>query len=158
MRFSIKHLLFCMAVVAFELGALTSDKPVLGKLIALVTLGILIAAAYGAWLSQGELRAFRVGFLCWAVLYFLLFNKAFDVGVHDLIRLAYLAYRPPMIVAPGGQSGGGGGFGGGGFDPNFYPVCHSLFLLLLGLIGGWVTVYFYRKRQKMLTERERNTP
>jgi hypothetical protein len=23
-------------------------------------------------------------------------------------------------------------------------------LLLIGLIGGWVTVYFYRKRERML--------
>ncbi len=82
-------------------------------------------------------------------------------GVHDLINRAYFEFFQPVIIVPGGQGGGGFGDGGGGWVsrfPNFHSVCHCLFLLLLGIIGGWVTVYFYRKRQKMLAERECNTP
>jgi hypothetical protein len=149
MSFSIKQLLFCMAVIAFGLVALLSAKPVLGKLFDLLTLGILIAAAYGAWLSHGEIRAFRVGFLCWAVVYFFLVKKTFDVGIYDLIKRVHPEFQP-MIVPPVG-------YGGGGFVtrfPTFYLVCHSLLLLLLGVIGGWVTVYFYRKRQRMHQSRE----
>jgi hypothetical protein len=147
MAFSIKQLLFWMAIVAFGLVAMFSRKPVIGMLFDLLTLGILIAAAYGAWLSYGELRAFRVGFLCWAVVYFLLFKQKFNVPVNDLIRRAYRAVQPPI---PGLQNGGGFGGGGFGLHPNFNSVFHSLFLLLLGVVGGWVTVYFYRKRQRML--------
>jgi len=141
MAFSIKQLLFCIAVVAFALVAVLNDEPILGKLFDLLTLGILIATAYGAWLSHGELRAFRVGFLCWAVLYFLLVKKTFDVGVHDLIGRAYRAIQPPSQAPIQFVY----------LFHNFHSVCHSLFLLLLGVIGGWVTVYFYRKRQRALT-------
>jgi hypothetical protein len=161
MAFNIKQLLFCVAVVAFGLVALFNAKPVVGKLFDLLTLGILIATAYGAWLSYGEFRAFRVGFLCWAILYFLLFKKKFDVGIYDLINLAYRAVQPPINVPPpfprgsggGGFGGGGGVFGGFGLHPNFNSVCHSLFLLLLGVVGGCVTVYYYRKRHRLLASR-----
>ena len=145
MAFSIKQLLFCMAVVAFGLVAMLSqNKPVLGKLFDLLTLGIVIAVAYGAWLSTGESRAFRVGFLGWAVLYFFLFKQKFDVGIYDLVNRAYRATQPPVVepTPPG--------FGVGWGYSNFYPVFHCLFLLLLGVVGGWITVYFYRKRQRML--------
>jgi hypothetical protein len=61
MAFSIKQLLFSMAVVAFGLVALLSEfKPLLGHLFDLLTLGILIGMAYGAWMSTGESRAFRL--------------------------------------------------------------------------------------------------
>jgi hypothetical protein len=30
---------------------------------------------------------------------------------------------------------------------------HLLLSLLFGLVGGWVTVYFYRQRQRMLNQR-----
>ncbi len=152
MAFSIKQLLFCIAVVAFGLMAMFSvSKPDLGTLFDLLTLGILIGMAYGAWLSTGESRAFRVGFLGWALLYFFLFVKKFDVGIYDLADLAYRATVPPAFLPSTPR---------GGFDPgfgysNYYRVFHCLFLLLLGLVGGWVTVYFYRKRQRMLGQSQR---
>ena len=34
----------------------------------------------------------------------------------------------------------------------YRSIGHSLFLLFFGLVGGWVTVYFYRKRQRMLAK------
>ncbi|HEX2475899.1 MAG TPA: hypothetical protein VHK01_14205 [Lacipirellulaceae bacterium] len=161
MAFSIKQLLFSMAVVAFGLVAMLSEyRPHLGKLFDLLTLGILIAVAYGVWLASGERRAFRIGFLCWALLYFFLFKKTLDVGISELITRAYRAVSQPVVVLPPGTGGGGiagGGFGGGGAWPipygNFAPVFHSMFLLLLGVIGGWVTVYVYRKRERMVARR-----
>jgi hypothetical protein len=166
MAFSIKQLLFSMAVVAFGLVAMLSEyRPLLGKLFDLLTLGILIAMAYGVWLTSGERRAFRVGFLCWALLYFFLFKKTFGVGISELINYAFRLAQPPPVIpggyGRGGMAGGayGGGYGGGGFGggiqfpySNFIPVCHSLVLLLLGVLGGWVTVYFYRKRKRMLAK------
>jgi hypothetical protein len=139
MAFSTKHLLFCMAVVAFGVMAMFSDSSVVGQLFELLTLAVLIATAYRAWLSHGELRAFRVGFLCWAVLYFLLVKRTADFGVNDLIGRAFRAFHPtnagqqPWVF----------------YDPNFSQVCHSLILLLFGLIGGWVTVYLYRKHRRV---------
>jgi hypothetical protein len=35
----------------------------------------------------------------------------------------------------------------------FYEVGQCLFALLLGLVGGWVIVYVFRKRQRMLSNR-----
>ena len=156
MAFSIKQLLFWMAVVAFGLVALVSeDKPVLGKLFDLLTLGILIGLAYGAWLSTGESRVFRVGFLSWAFLYCLLFKKIFDIGISDLISSAYLELIdrawggvPPGMTIPEPPVFGERGIGNYVY-PNFHLVGHSLILLLLGFVGGWVTVFFYRKRQRM---------
>jgi hypothetical protein len=163
MAFGIKQLLVCVAVVALGLVALLSDAPVLGRLFDLLTLGILIGMAYGAWLASGESRAFRVGFVCWALLYFVLFKKIFDVGVADLVSRAYRE-----LLDRAWRDGGGGGLPQGmtlpepavfserGIGqymyPNFHAVGHSLFLLLVGVIGGWVTVYFYRKRQRMLVD------
>jgi hypothetical protein len=162
MAFSIKVLLFWMAVVAFGLVAMLSEnKPVLGQLFDLLTLGILIAMAYGAWLSTGESRAFRLGFLCWALLYFFLFKKIFDVGISGLISSGYRELIDHAWRATGGVGDmtlpeppvfterGVGEY----VYPNFHLVNHSLLLLLVGVIGGWVTVYFYRKRERMLTQR-----
>jgi hypothetical protein len=132
-------------------------RPLLGKLFDLLTLGILIAMAYGVWLSSGERRAFRVGFLCWALLYFYLFKKTFGVGISELINYAFRAVQPPPVISPGN---GGGGMTGSYFDVagiqfpygNFTPVFHSMLLLLVGVIGGWVTVYFDRKREQKLAK------
>jgi hypothetical protein len=160
MAFSIKHLLFCISVLAIGLVAMFSqDKPILGKLFDLLTLGILIGVAYGAWLSTGESRAFRVGFLCWALLYFFLFKKIFDVGIADLVSSAYRELNnranfgalPQNFTLP--QPSVFSERGVVDFTyPKFYLTCHSLSLLLVGLIGGWVTVFFYRKRQRTLAQ------
>ena len=54
MAFSVKQLLFMMAVVAFGVAALVNaDKPFVFQLFDLLTLAILIAIAYGAWINQG---------------------------------------------------------------------------------------------------------
>jgi nitrate reductase NapE component len=39
----------------------------------------------------------------------------------------------------------------------FLYIGRCLFALLLGLIGGWVTVYFYHKRQRMLANNRRES-
>jgi hypothetical protein len=158
MAFSVKQLLIAIAVAAFGLVAMLSEyRPVLGKLFDLLTLGIMVAMAYGVWLSSGERRAFRVGFLCWALPYFFLFKKTFGVGITELINYVYRAATQPIVVTPPTTGFGGGGFGGGGAwtarYSNFTPVFHSMFLLLIGVIGGWVTVYFYRRRERMLANR-----
>jgi hypothetical protein len=146
MAFSIKQLLFYVAVLAFGLVAMLSkDMLVLGRLFDLLTLGILIGMAYGAWLSTGPARAFCIGFLCWAALYFFLFKRTFEFtrAMSEMISLAYRAVGPVIIVPTGGFRG---------FPvlyPNFTSAFHSLLLLFLGLIGGWVTVYFYRRRQRI---------
>jgi hypothetical protein len=151
MAFSIKQLLFWMAVLAFGLVAMFSkDMPVLGRLFDLLTLGILIGAAYGAWLSTGQARAFCIGFLCWAALYFYLFKRTFEINraISEMISLAYRSIGTQIVV----PRTGGGGLGFRPQYPNFIAVFHSLLLLLVGILGGWVTVYFYRKRQRMLAQ------
>ncbi len=162
MAFSIKQLLFSTAVVAFGLVALFSeDNPLLGRLFDLLTLGILVGMAYAAWLSTGESRVFRLGFLCWGAVYFLLFKKIFDVGLSDMISRAYRGLFDLAWSASGGWPQGMTVpeplvFSERGVVdhvyPNFYVTCHSLLLLLIGVIGGWVTVYFYRERQRRLRQ------
>ena len=136
MAFSIKQLLSSIAVVAFGLVALLSEyKPVLAKLFDLLTLGILIAVAYGVWLSTGERRAFRIGFLCWALLYFVLYKQTSATGIYELMNRAYRAVTQAFIVYPPGYSGSRyGGYGGGGIQfpySNFIPVSHSLIFCCL---------------------------
>jgi hypothetical protein len=127
-----------------------------------LTLGILIGMAYAAWLSSGESQAFRLGFLCWGALYFLLFKKIFDVGLSGLMSRAYRGLLNLVWGASGGvpqnwdlpeplvySERGVVDFS----YPNFYVTGHSLLLLLIGVVGGWLTAYFYRKRQHMLAKR-----
>ena len=155
MAFSIKQLLLCMAYVAIGLMALANaDKPFIKELVDLLTLGTLVFMAYAAWTRQAEPRAFRIGFLCWGALYYWMFKRRFDIGTLHLIDLASRMVQPDGVQQGGFGGGGGGVFGGGGFGgnwvANFHSISHSVLLLLFGLIGGWVTVYFYRKRQRML--------
>jgi hypothetical protein len=124
-----------------------------------LTLGILIGVAYGVWLAKGESRAFRVGFLCWAVVYFVLFKKIFDVGLSDLISSAFVKlniranfpYNMEGFTFPEPPVFGERGLGQYLY-PNFHLTCHSLLMLLMGLVGGWVTVYFYRRRERTLRQ------
>src|SRR3954463_4473010 len=162
MSFSIKQLLLCMAVMAIGLMALANaGKPFVKELIDLLTLCTLIWMAYFAWISDGPRRAFRLGFVSWGVLYYWLFKHAFDIGTTRLLVLLSAAFRnldqrvsnpnnpasgisapdlfgPPQIASPTAE-----------WEESYYSIGNALFLLLFALIGGWITLYFYRKRQRM---------
>jgi hypothetical protein len=151
MAFSIKQLLFCMAVIAFGLTALANARFLfMGELVDLVTLGLLITVAYSAWTTLGEKRAYRIGFLCWSLLYVWLTNKSFDFGQMELIELlcrplGYDASLPVFDDDPFGELG----TEANNWVHNLISIGNCLILLLFGLVGGWLTVYFYRKRQRL---------
>jgi hypothetical protein len=165
MAFSVKQLLFSMAVVAFGVAALVNaDKPFVFQLFDLLTLAILIAIAYGAWIHQGAQRAYRVGFLCWAALYYWFFKEGFNIGAGEVIDYAARVFGPerpsagiyfdlqtdlPFEEPP--QEGTR--YGSYGWYTGFQSIGHSMLLLFFGLVGGWVTVYFYRKRASKLANR-----
>ena len=98
--------------------------------------------AYGVWLSEGETRAFRVGFLGWVTLFWVLMFWRYDIGVDTLIGFANDMLHPKNPV-------------GNWINP-YFQIGRCFLSLLFGLIGGWVTMYFYRKRQRMLKKRRQN--
>jgi hypothetical protein len=168
MAFSVKQLLFLMAVVAFGVAALANaDKPFVSHLFDLLTLALLIAIAYGAWINQGAQRAYRIGFLCWAALYYWFFKEGFNIGAGDVIDYAARVLGPERPSAGYGYGGYSmqsddlfaepqqtrERYGPYGWYMGFRSIGHSMFLLFFGLIGGFVTVYFYRKRQRKLANR-----
>jgi hypothetical protein len=151
MSFSIKQLLLLVAFVAFGLTALANARFLfMGELVDLVTLGLLITIAYSAWATHGEKRAYRIGFLCWSLLYVWATNKSFDFGQLELIELlcrplGYDASLPIFDDDPFADLG----TEGNNWVHNLISIGDCLLLLLFGLVGGWVTVYMYRKRLQM---------
>jgi hypothetical protein len=137
---SVKQLLILAVYVSVALATLANAGKGLSHEVAqLITLGTLIAIAYGIWTSSGETRAFRVGFVIWGSVYFLLFvviqTRWIDIGAGELLRVL----RNQMVPDPNGA-----------FE--FRMIGDEFLSLLCGLIGGWVTVYFYRKRQRILRQ------
>ena len=152
MTFSIRHLLFVMLVVAFGVAALTNaNLPLVAELFDVFTPLTIIILGYMAWVSVGEQRSFRIGFVTWGGIYFLAtrwWHFAFYFATGQLLWLLHEPLKPNFRHLSG--------------DPfqraevdwmnRFDTIAHSLFALLFGLIGGWVTVYYYRKRQRMLAK------
>jgi hypothetical protein len=151
MSFSIKHLLLIIALLALGLVALAnSDRRLVIEAVQVSMIAIFVLTSYGIWISYGATRAFRSGFLVWASLYFLF---------HCLVSVEHLDLRTSRLLGPfltvfhpnvytydsqGTRTGVHGTI-----MRQYYFVGHSLLALAFGLIGGWVTVYFYRKRQRM---------
>jgi hypothetical protein len=136
MAFSIKHILFGMAFIAIGLAALrNADVRFAKQAINLLVLATVIVVAYGIWTSQGEQRAFRIGFVCWVALFWLTIRLEFDIGADQMISYANEILRPKSEV--------------GKWITAYFQIGRSLLSLLAGLVGGWVTLFFYRKRQHM---------
>lgn len=152
MAFSTRQLFALVLVVALGLAALANaDQPIVGPLAKQVVIITLILAAYRAWTSQGEARAFRIGFLLWCGLYFM-FHVALRVGNLDfgtsyfLFLLRDLLHPDFMAPTP---SGNGVRIQTTLID-GFNRIGHCVLSIVVGFVGGIVTVYFYHKRQQML--------
>jgi hypothetical protein len=163
MSFSIKQFLFCIAVVVIGLAALANaDKLFIKELIDLLTVGILIFMAYSAWTSDGQRRAFRIGFVLWGLLYYWFFKHNFDIGTTEILFRLSPAFQKAIATSPASTSSPDL-FGppqlsqqrgpAVDWDKSYYSIGNALFLLLFALIGGCVTVYFYRKRQRTLNRK-----
>jgi hypothetical protein len=149
MAFNLKHLLVVVLVIAVGLtGLLNPHRDFFQNLMGIVTIAILIYFAYSIWITKGATRAFCIGFVLWCALYFIDYTRNFlgiDLGIRDMLHPLYLWLNPDQTSGQGVYDN---------FAPSrFHYVGHCLFALLLGLIGGWVTVYFYRKRQRTLEPR-----
>ena len=98
--------------------------------------------AYGIWATAGEDRAFCTGFLLWGGLFYLLFvviqTDRVDLGTEMLLmRLG----KQLNLTSPR-------------FTWALYEKTgHLLISIVSGVIGSWVTVYFYRKRKCRLSRR-----
>ena len=143
MAFGLKHLLVIIVYVSIGLAAsVNADLPISNAIVGLLTLGTLTYFAYAIWTIVGEKRAFSVGFLIWVGIYYLLdvvsqskyVNLSF--GTAELLDALFGLFAPDRYTAA---------------PHRLKVIGHPLFSLLFGFIGGWVTVYFYRKRQRMLS-------
>ena len=143
MALSLKQFLLLILFAGFALAALmNSERTFMLEIVKLVTFGTLVIMAYGIWSSASEARAYCAGFVLWGGLYYALFvvvqSKRFDFGTESLLlRLGWLIHQNRSITWALYEKTG-----------------HLLLSLFFGILGGWVTVYFYRKRQRML-EQER---
>jgi hypothetical protein len=140
MAVSVKQLLVSILFVGFAIAALLNhQRPYMLEFVKLVTFGTLVAMAYGIWATAGEDRAFCTGFLLWGGLYYVLFvvirTDSIDLGTEMLLmRLGtQLDLTSPRFTWAIYEKTG-----------------HLLISIVSGVIGSWVTVYFYRKRQRML--------
>jgi hypothetical protein len=156
MAFSLKHLLFAMLIVAVGLAALmNADRHLVAEFFNLLTLAVIINSGYCIWISRGEDRAFHCGFTGWAGVYFLAsrwFRITVLSGTHEIIDVISRTFWPPRIPLVGLHDTPRLSTQAAWIN-GFHSIGHCLFALVLGLIGGWVTVHFYRKRRQMLTQR-----
>jgi hypothetical protein len=150
-----------MLFAAAGLAALTNaDLPLVAELFNLLTLGTIIILGYSIWTSEQEERAFCCGFAGWAGFYFVA-TKWFAIvllfGTHKLIAIVQVALTPGRIstLSHAQPSSGGSSSLSQAYDEwlnGFDSIAQNIICLILGFIGGWVTVYFYRKRQAMLAK------
>jgi hypothetical protein len=144
MAISVKQLLVSILFFGFAIAALINhERAYMLEFVKLVTFASFAVMAYGIWAGMGEPRAFCTGFLLWGGLYYLLFvvlqTELFDLGTDTLLLL--LGRRLALDHA--------------GFSWALYEKAgHLLLSLVFGVFGGWLTVYFYRKRQRMLSLRK----
>jgi hypothetical protein len=137
MAFSLKQFLLLVLFVGFALAALmNSEETFMIELVKLVTFGTLVLMAYGTWAEVGERRAYCVGFLLWGGSYYLLFvilrTKRIDIGTDTFILwLGHQLETGRVIWAV------------------YEKIGHLMISLFFGIIGAWVTVFFYRKRQRI---------
>jgi hypothetical protein len=142
MTLSLKHFLLLILFAAFALAALThSERAFMLEIVKLISFATLVVMAYEAWASAGEKRAYCVGFILWGGLYYLLFvamqTRRIDLGTDRLVNWLFWKLEQGRVIWA-----------------VFEKTGHLLFSTLFGIVGGWVTVYFYRNRQQMLRQHE----
>jgi hypothetical protein len=141
MALSLKHFLLLVLFACFALAALThSERAYMLEIVKFVTFAALVVMAYGIWAYDGERRAFRIGFVLWGGAYYFLYvvihSRPIDLGTDRLVNWLFWKLEP-----------------GRGIWAVFEKASHLLFSLFFGIVGGWVTVYFYRQRRLSLDVR-----
>jgi len=152
MSFSVKQLLAVVLIISAGFAALANaDKVIVNSMTQFAVLIVLVLVAYGNWVSDQEARAFRIGFLAWGGIYFLFHvvmpGNYLNLGT-DWLLYPLLNTLQPEVYERDSQGVITGVHGG--LQHRFLLIGHRSLTLFVGLIGGWVTVYFYRKRQRML--------
>jgi hypothetical protein len=140
MALSLKHFLLLVLFACFALAALThSERAYMLEIVKFVTFGTLVVMGYGVWAYAGERRAYRAGFVLWGGAYYLFYvivqSRPIDVGTDRLVNWLFWKLEP-----------------GRGIWAVFEKSSHLLFSLLFGIIGGWVTIYFYQERRRRLAK------
>jgi hypothetical protein len=142
MPLSLKQFLLLVLFAGFALAALmNSERPMMLEWVKLVTFLTLLFMAYGAWANTGESRAYCAGFLLWGGFYYLTFvviqSRRIDLGTdHMLLWIGHYLESGRVIWAV------------------YEKIGHLVLSLLFGIVGGSVTVCFYRKRESTLIGRQ----
>jgi hypothetical protein len=140
MAFSLKQFLLVILFVGFALAALmNSEQAFMVELVKLVTFLTLALMAYGIWSNVGQRRAYCAGFLLWGGIYYALFvvlrTEPIDIGTDTFILwLGHKLETGRIIWAV------------------YEKTAHLLLSLLFGIIGAWITVFFYRQRSRNPTK------
>jgi len=165
MSFSIRQLIVFTSVVAICLTALANaSRPLVPGLMQMFLFAVLASFAYGAYLTSGEKRAFRVGFLGWVVAMGT-FGMTGAGNPYGLLQTAFNAVAPvfkpnEFSNSPPTQVSSSRLYRIGlsrEYPPSEYEwedsitkVGYCLIPMIWGFIGGWVTVFVYRKRERRL--------
>jgi hypothetical protein len=136
MAIGLKQFLLLILFAGFALAALmNSERPFMVELVKAITFGALVAMAYGVWAFNGERRAYCAGFLLWGGFYYVthvvMQSRSIDLGTDTLILWLGQQLETGRIIWA-----------------VYEKVAHLLLSLVFGWIGGWVTVSFYRIRQR----------
>ncbi len=141
MALSLKQLLLLILFAGFALAALRySERTFMIELVKVVAFATLVLMAYATWANVGERRAYCAGFVLWGGIYYTLFvvlrSHRIDIGTDT-----FLLWLGPKLDS------------GRIMWAVFEKTGHLLLSLLFGILGAWVTVYFFRRRTRMLGER-----
>ncbi|MCI0331720.1 MAG: hypothetical protein L0228_00670 [Planctomycetes bacterium] len=141
MALSLKQFLVLILFAGFALAALmNSERTFMIEMVKVVTFATLVLMAYGTWANVGERRAYCAGFVLWGGIYYTLFvvlrSHRIDIGTDT-----FLLWLGPKLDS------------GRIMWAVFEKTGHLLLSLVFGILGAWVTVYFYRKRHRLLDQR-----
>ena len=144
MSFSIRHILIVVVYVSVGLVALNNAYPMSSRLVVqLLSLATLVLCTYEIWASEGETRVFRIGFVLWGRVYYLLFviiqTWRVNLGTSAIVEW----FVRSLALYRDGDS-----------HNQIMGIVHPLAALVYGVVGGWVTIHFYRKRQRMIANRK----
>jgi len=106
---------------------------------------VLAVFAYGIFLSTGDRRAFRIGYLAWVVIWM--------IAAHDHYQISHVLHdQIAPVFQPSTAQSSQGLFSDNLWRDRFESVFNAIFKMLLGFVGSWITVLVYRKRGRMLNQ------
>jgi hypothetical protein len=158
MQFSLRWLFVAVAFVAISVVALLNANSYWAAITRSALLVVLSLAVVGAVFLDGRARAFWIGFEIVALFHFLLSGLLFSTPFAPLLSDEVIAWMH-QSVAPieTTQVRDGDYFNGrpryiridNAVPPREYfePIARCVFIVLIGIVGGFVASWFYSRRE-----------